>query len=46
MNAPEAQVNMDNGLVTWIITLPPGQEKKLSISYSVKYPKDRRVVLE
>lgn len=44
--APEAQVDKETGLATWTVTLPPGQEKKLVISYSVKYPKDRKVVLE
>ena len=46
VKAPEAQADKETGIATWIITLPPGQEKKLSISYSVKYPKDKKVVLE
>ncbi len=44
--APEAQINKDTGIVTWTITLQPGQEKKLTISYSVKYPKEGKVVLD
>lgn len=44
--APEAQIDKDTGIATWAMTLEPGQEKKLSISYSVKYPKDRKVVLD
>ena len=44
--APEAQVDKETGIATWTITLPPGREKKLSISYSVKYPKDKKLVLE
>ena len=44
--APEAQIDKDTGISTWTITLQPGQEKKLDISYSVKYPKDRKVVLD
>lgn len=44
--APEAQVDKDTGIATWTITLQPGQEKKFGISYAVKYPKDRKVVLE
>ena len=44
--AAEAQIDKDTGLVTWIFTLPAGQEKKLGISYNVKYPKDRKLILE
>lgn len=46
VKAPEAQIDKDTGIATWAITLAPGQEKKLSISFSVKYPKDKKVVLE
>lgn len=45
-SAPEAQVNEATGLVTWNVPLQPGQERKLKMSYAVKYPKERRVVLE
>ncbi|GAA4728726.1 DUF4139 domain-containing protein [Flavisolibacter ginsenosidimutans] len=45
-NAPEANMNEESGLVTWTITLQPGQEKKVKMGYSVKYPKDRKVILE
>jgi Domain of unknown function (DUF4139)/N-terminal domain of unknown function (DUF4140) len=44
--APEAQINKENGIITWTLVLAPGQEKKLSVGYSVKYPKDKKVVLE
>lgn len=44
--APEAQIEKETGIVTWNLQLSAGQEKKLQISYDVKYPKDRRVVLE
>jgi uncharacterized protein (TIGR02231 family) len=46
VKAPEAQIDKDTGIVTWIIALQPGQEKKLTLGYTVKYPKDRRVILE
>jgi hypothetical protein len=46
VSAPEAKMEKETGLITWNLTLPPGQEKKLRLSYTVKYPKDRRVVLE
>jgi hypothetical protein len=42
----DGQMDKDSGIVTWTITLQPGQEKKLNLGYSVKYPKDRKVVLE
>lgn len=44
--APGASVDKETGLANWNITLTPGEEKKLSLRYSVKYPKDRKVVLE
>jgi hypothetical protein len=44
--APEAKMEKETGLMTWTTPLLPGQEKKLKLSYTVKYPKDRRVVLE
>lgn len=34
------------GIVTWEITLPPGGQQKLSLSYEVKYPKSERVILD
>lgn len=46
VSAPEAKLEKETGLVTWNITLLPGQEKKLKLAYTVKYPKDRRVIVE
>jgi len=46
IKAPDAQIDKETGIVTWTIALQPGQERKSGIGYSVKYPKDRRVVLE
>lgn len=45
-SAPEAQVNGETGFVTWSLLLQPGQERKLKMSFAVKYPKERKVVLE
>ncbi len=45
-DAPDAKVDKDSRIATWSLTLAPGQEQKLHISYSVKYPKDRRITLE
>jgi hypothetical protein len=46
IKAAEAQLDKDTGIATWTVTLAPGQERKLAIAYTVKYPKERRVVLE
>ena len=43
--APEGQVERTTGIATWNFVLPAAQEKKVQLSYEVKYPKDRRVVL-
>ncbi|GAB3230662.1 mucoidy inhibitor MuiA family protein [Algoriphagus aestuariicola] len=34
------------GKVAWEITLGPGEQKKLSLQYEVKYPKNERVILD
>lgn len=44
--APGAQINEETGIITWEMTLNPGEEKKLTLSYSVKYPKGKRVIVE
>lgn len=46
IKTPEAQYDKETGISTWNITLQSGDEKKLQIGYSVKYPKDKKVVLE
>lgn len=46
VKAPEALIDKNSGMVMWMINLPPGQEKKVTINYNVKYPKDRKVLLE
>lgn len=40
------KVNTENGEVTWELTLEPGAEKKLDLKYSVKYPKNKVLVIE
>ena len=45
-DAPEADIDKETGLVIWNISLLPAQEKKLRLSYNVKYPKDKKVVIE
>lgn len=34
-----AQVNTENGRLTWTLNLAPGESKKVRLSYEVKYPK-------
>ncbi len=46
VKSPEAQINKETGMINWVVGLRPGEEKKLSISYSVKYPKDQKLLLE
>jgi uncharacterized protein (TIGR02231 family) len=46
MKAAGAQVDKETGMITWNVTLQPGEEKVVTKSYSVKYPKGRKVVLE
>jgi hypothetical protein len=46
INASNAELDKLTGIITWIIELQPGQEKQLSFTYSVKYPKDKRIVLK
>ncbi|HWY98672.1 MAG TPA: DUF4139 domain-containing protein [Bacteroidia bacterium] len=38
-----ASQNTDTGKLTWHISLAPGETRKLTFSYSVKYPKDKIV---
>jgi Domain of unknown function (DUF4139)/N-terminal domain of unknown function (DUF4140) len=46
VRAPDAKADKETGILNWVISAQPGQEKKLGFGYSVKYPRDRMVVLE
>jgi hypothetical protein len=46
LKAADGKIDKESGLVTWNLTLKPGEERKVQISYTVKYPKDRRVDIE
>jgi Domain of unknown function (DUF4139)/N-terminal domain of unknown function (DUF4140) len=46
VKATDAQADKETGILNWVISAQPGQEKKLGFSFSVKYPRDRMVVLE
>jgi hypothetical protein len=44
--APGATVDETTGKLSWQFTLPPAEAKKLNVGYTVKYPKNARLVLE
>lgn len=39
-----AMVNAETGVLTWKLELKPGESKKVRFTYSVKYPKDKKIV--
>jgi len=41
-----AKVDKEKGLLSWEVTLEPGQIKKLNFKYTVKYPKERILSVE
>lgn len=45
LESPEAAVNEEIGVATWMLKIEPGTSKKVRISYSVKYPKGKVVNL-
>jgi hypothetical protein len=46
VRAQEAQIDKETGLAVWTLDLLPGAEKKLQIGYSVRYPKEKKLILE
>jgi hypothetical protein len=44
--APGATVDEITGKLTWQFTLPPADARKLNVGYTVKYPKNERLLLE
>jgi hypothetical protein len=46
VKATDAQTDKETGMLQWTVSAQPGQEKKLLFGYSVKYPRDKKVVLE
>jgi hypothetical protein len=46
VDASGGKVNSDTGEVTWDLTLQPNETKELTIRYSVKYPKDKQVIID
>ena len=45
LESSDASNNTELGVVTWKLNLEPGAVKKVRVSYSVKYPKDKFVNL-
>ncbi|MET0391826.1 MAG: DUF4139 domain-containing protein [Chitinophagaceae bacterium] len=43
-DAGGAMVNTETGVLTWKVALKPGESKKFRFTYSVKYPKDKKIV--
>jgi len=43
-DAGEAEVNPETGVLTWKVDLKPGESRKYRFVYSVKYPRDKRIV--
>lgn len=46
LESADAALNEETGIVTWKLSLAAGESKKLRLSYTVKYPKDRTVNLK
>jgi uncharacterized protein (TIGR02231 family) len=40
----DAMVNTETGVLSWKVDLKPGESRKLRFSYSVKYPKDKKII--
>lgn len=43
-DAGDAMVNAETGVLTWKVDLKPGESKKFRFTYSVKYPKDKKII--
>ncbi|MRG44732.1 mucoidy inhibitor MuiA family protein [Chitinophaga sp. SYP-B3965] len=41
LESSDAAVNTETGVLTWKLNIAPGETKKVRLSYSVKYPKDK-----
>lgn len=43
LQSDNATVDKETGFLTWELNVPPGQTKKIRISYSVKHPLDKTI---
>ena len=41
-----AAIDLPTGKLTWKLDVPSGKDKKVKFSYTAKYPKGQRVILE
>jgi hypothetical protein len=41
-----AKTDTDSGKVVWEITLKPNESKDMIIQYSVRYPKNKQVIVD
>jgi len=46
INISKAQFDKELGKLTWKLNLKPSETQSMNVKYSVKYPKDRKMVLE
>lgn len=46
LNISGAKLNSETGEIKWDFSLEPNKSKKIELSYSVKYPKNRRLIIE
>ncbi|MDR3286290.1 MAG: DUF4139 domain-containing protein [Prevotellaceae bacterium] len=46
LNISNAEKNTETGKLTWKLTLKPAESHSMNVKYSVKYPKNSKVVLE
>jgi len=40
------KLDKEKGIITWLLNLSPNEQKDLIVEYKVKYPKNRRLVVE
>lgn len=40
------KVDSDTGIITWPLVLQPGEQRDFTLRYKVKYPKDKRLIVE
>ena len=46
LDKSRGKVNSDNGKVTWDLSIKPNSSKDLTLKYSIKYPKNKRLLIE
>jgi len=42
----DARYNSITGKLTWMLKLKPGESKKMKLSFSIKYPKDKPIIIQ